>query len=73
MNIEDVHSAFTSVQNHIISKLKKFDAKVFQSHDEWKRTEGGGGKSYAFANGSFLEKEALISPMLVVQTYPQQP
>ena len=37
-------------------KTQKFDAKVFQSHDEWKRTEGGGGKSYAFANGSFLEK-----------------
>ena len=56
MNIEDVHSAFTSIQAHIISKLEKFDTKVVQSHDEWKRTEGGGGKSYAFANGSFLEK-----------------
>ena len=56
MNASEVHSDFLDIQEKIIAELKKFDPLVIENSDEWQRKEGGGGKTCAFDQGSFLEK-----------------
>jgi len=56
MNTSEVHSDFLDIQENIIAELKKFDPLVIENSDEWQRKEGGGGKTCAFEQGSFLEK-----------------
>lgn len=56
MNASEVHSDFLDIQEKIIAELKKFDPLVIENSDEWQRKEGGGGKTCAFEQGSFLEK-----------------
>ena len=56
MNASEVHSDFLDIQENIIAELKKFDPLVIENSDEWQRKEGGGGKTCAFEQGSFLEK-----------------
>jgi len=56
MNASEVHSDFLDIQENIIAELKKFDPLVIENSDEWQRKEGGGGKTCAFDQGSFLEK-----------------
>lgn len=56
MNASEVHSDFLDIQGKIISELKEFDPLVVENSNEWQRKEGGGGKTCAFDQGSFLEK-----------------
>ena len=56
MNASEVHSDFLDIQENIIAELKKFDPLVVENSNEWQRKEGGGGKTCAFDQGSFLEK-----------------
>lgn len=56
MNASEVHSDFLDIQGKIISELREFDPLVVENSNEWQRKEGGGGKTCAFDQGSFLEK-----------------
>ena len=56
MNADNVRDCFNDSQSSVIERLLSFDPKVSPSIDSWTRTEGGGGKSCAYANGNFLEK-----------------
>jgi coproporphyrinogen III oxidase len=47
---------FLIFKENIIAELKEFDPLVVENSNEWQRKEGGGGKTCAFEQGSFLEK-----------------
>lgn len=44
------------LQNHICTKLEQADGKAKFVEDEWKRDEGGGGKTRVISNGNVFEK-----------------
>jgi coproporphyrinogen III oxidase len=52
----EVSSWFRELQLRICSALENADGKGKFHEDEWKRQEGGGGKSRILVNGSVIEK-----------------
>ncbi len=50
------YNYIVELQNKITSALEKIDGKASFHEDEWKRTEGGGGKTRVIQNGDVFEK-----------------
>ncbi|WP_018344026.1 oxygen-dependent coproporphyrinogen oxidase [Cytophaga aurantiaca] len=53
---ETIEKEFQKIQQHICSELEKADGKATFKTDEWKRPEGGGGKSNILTGGAVIEK-----------------
>ena len=53
---ELVKEEFQSLQENLIERLESTDPKISKKEDKWSREEGGGGKTLAFEQGSFVEK-----------------
>ncbi|MEC9123083.1 MAG: oxygen-dependent coproporphyrinogen oxidase [Verrucomicrobiota bacterium] len=53
---EQARKTFVDLQEGLRTRLEAFDPKVQGTEDSWKREEGGGGKTLAFANGGIIEK-----------------
>jgi coproporphyrinogen III oxidase len=51
-----IRSAFESLQKHICSRLCEIDGNFVFHEDNWKRTEGGGGRTNVGLNGNVIEK-----------------
>lgn len=47
---------FKQLQNTICSSLEKLDGKSHFAEDQWKREEGGGGRSRVIKDGDLIEK-----------------
>ena len=45
-----------ALQESLQIKLLNADSKIQCKQDQWKRSEGGGGKTLAFSKGEFIEK-----------------
>ena len=55
-NADAVRDRFLTSHHQVIQTLHNFDTDVVEHSEEWVREEGGGGKTYAFSLGKFLEK-----------------
>lgn len=55
-NIEPVKCYLLQLQTEIANKLRAIDHHVQVHQDNWDRSEGGGGKTFSFTNGSIFEK-----------------
>ena len=55
-NADEVRDRFLTSHHQVIQSLNNFDTEVVEHSEEWVREEGGGGKTYAFSLGKFLEK-----------------
>ena len=55
-NADAVRDRFLTSHHQVIQSLNNFDTEVVEHSEEWVREEGGGGKTYAFSLGKFLEK-----------------
>jgi coproporphyrinogen III oxidase len=53
---EQISFWFQQLQFDIIQQLEQADGKGLFKYDEWKRNEGGGGKSSIIENGKIIEK-----------------
>jgi len=53
-----------SLQNKICAALEKLDGKARFIEDEWKRPEGGGGKTRVISNGAVIEKGGVNSSVV---------
>jgi coproporphyrinogen III oxidase len=53
---EVIETKFKEIQNHICKQLEQADGKGLFQTDEWKRNEGGGGRSCIISNGNCIEK-----------------
>lgn len=53
---EHIEEEFKKIQQHICSELEIADGKGLFKTDEWKRAEGGGGKSNILVGGNCIEK-----------------
>lgn len=53
---EQIENEFQKIQQHICQQLEAADGKAMFKTDEWKRPEGGGGKSKIITDGNILEK-----------------
>ena len=51
-----VKSSLLSLQENLQNQLVEIDPSIHSKIDQWKRDEGGGGKTIAFANGQIIEK-----------------
>ena len=52
-----VRQAFLTLQESLRQKLEEAEPSVSVEEDEWTRTEGGGGRTWAFHSGQFMEKK----------------
>jgi coproporphyrinogen III oxidase len=56
-NFKDTWIAYIqNLQNNICAAIEAEDGAAFFKEDEWKRPEGGGGKTRVIANGNVFEK-----------------
>lgn len=53
---EQVKSYLLELQNSVENKLTSADPSIEHQEDQWKRKEGGGGKTLSFTNGQIIEK-----------------
>ena len=53
---EQVKSYLFELQKNLESKLTSADPSIDLQEDQWKRQEGGGGKTLSFKNGQIIEK-----------------
>lgn len=53
---ENIETEFQKIQQHICQQLEKADGKATFQTDEWKRPEGGGGKTKILTGGAIIEK-----------------
>ena len=53
---EQVKESLLTLQESLRIKLFDTDSKIQCKQDQWKRNEGGGGKTLAFTKGEFIEK-----------------
>ena len=53
---EQVKDSLLALQESLQIKLLNADSKIQCKQDQWKRSEGGGGKTLAFSKGEFIEK-----------------
>ncbi|MDA8775138.1 oxygen-dependent coproporphyrinogen oxidase [Opitutales bacterium] len=53
---EQVKECLLALQKSLHTKLFEIDPKIQCQKDQWKRKEGGGGKTFAFKKGDFIEK-----------------
>lgn len=53
---EQVKESLLVLQDSVQIKLLDADSKIQCKQDQWKRKEGGGGKTLAFSEGEFIEK-----------------
>ena len=53
---EQVKISLLALQKSLQNKLVEADPKLHCKQDQWKRNEGGGGKTLAFKKGKFIEK-----------------
>ena len=51
-----VRQTFLSLQESLRERLEESDYALCAQEDEWTRQEGGGGRTWAFHSGRFLEK-----------------
>ena len=51
-----VRQTFLSLQESLRERLEESDSALCAQEDEWTRQEGGGGRTWAFHSGRFLEK-----------------
>ena len=51
-----VRQAFLTLQESLRQKLEEAEPSLSVEEDEWARTEGGGGRTWAFHSGEFMEK-----------------
>jgi coproporphyrinogen III oxidase len=51
-----IHAEFKNLQEYICNQLEYFDGKGKFQMDDWKREEGGGGRTNTIANGNIIEK-----------------
>ncbi len=56
MNADYVRSKFLSGHKKVIKSLLKIDGNLIEEIDSWDRQEGGGGETFAYSKGRFLEK-----------------
>ena len=56
MNADYVRSKFLSSHKNVLKSLLKIDENLTEEIDSWKRREGGGGETFAYSKGKFLEK-----------------
>ena len=56
MNKEIIAQSFKDLQSRICKGLEDLDGVAKFSIDEWKREEGGGGKTRVIENGAIFEK-----------------
>lgn len=55
-DIETVKKYFLNLQDSICSGLEKLDGKARFATDEWRREEGGGGRTRVISDGAVFEK-----------------
>lgn len=53
---EHIEIEFQKIQQHICHQLEQADGKATFKTDEWKRPEGGGGKTRILTDGAVIEK-----------------
>ncbi|MDG1324671.1 MAG: oxygen-dependent coproporphyrinogen oxidase [Opitutales bacterium] len=53
---ETVKSYLLELQKSLANQLTKSDPSIELQEDQWKRQEGGGGKTLSFTNGQIIEK-----------------
>ena len=53
---EQVKKSLLALQDSLQNRLIESDPHVHCKQDQWKRDEGGGGKTLAFQKGKFIEK-----------------
>ena len=53
---ERSRKAFVALQATLQNNLQLLDTEVTCTEDCWEREEGGGGKTFAFTDGSIMEK-----------------
>jgi coproporphyrinogen III oxidase len=53
---EQIETEFQKIQQHICEQLETADGKGTFRTDEWKRPEGGGGKTRILTDGAIIEK-----------------
>lgn len=53
---EQVKSYLFELQKNLENKLTSADPSIDLQEDQWKRQEGGGGKTLSFTNGQIIEK-----------------
>ena len=73
MNIADVHLLSPVYKIILYQNSKSLMQKFSNLMTNGKEPKGVEENHMHFRMAHFLKREALISPMLVVQTYPQQP
>lgn len=56
MNKNDISKGYQNVQNHICKAIEKLDGNAKFKEDQWKREQGGGGKTRIIENGDLIEK-----------------
>ena len=53
---EQVKSYLFELQKNLENKLTSADPSIDLQQDQWKRQEGGGGKTLSYTNGQIIEK-----------------
>ena len=56
MQAEKVKNSLLALQQNLENKLKETDPSIDEKEDQWKRAEGGGGKTLSFTQGEIIEK-----------------
>ena len=56
MNADYVRSKFLDSHKNVVESLMKNDNDLTEHIDTWERDEGGGGKTFAYSEGRFMEK-----------------
>ena len=56
MNADYVRSKFLDSHKNVVESLIKNDNDLTEHIDTWERDEGGGGKTFAYSEGRFMEK-----------------
>ena len=56
MQAEKVKNSLLVLQQNLENKLKITDPTITGQEDQWKRAEGGGGKTLSFCQGKIIEK-----------------
>lgn len=56
MQAKKVKNSLLALQQNLENKLKETDPSIDEKEDQWKRAEGGGGKTLSFTQGEIIEK-----------------
>ena len=69
MDLANARAYFLALQRRIVSALESIDGRAFR-RDEWARSEGGGGVTYAIEDGDVLERGGVLFSHVTGTTLP---